>query len=134
MEKPMRYTDDSSVADIIARLPLLKELPILDSVPEFLKLLKEHQVVIVEAETGSGKSTGLAPILVEAGYSVLQTQPRELGAYAVASRIAEVLGVELGKRVGYRTARQKQMDGPDTRCLVVTEGLSMVWRIQGHGR
>ena len=119
----------SHVNTITGLMPLLRGLPILGKSAEFLRLIADNPVVIVEAETGSGKSTGLPPILLEAGYNVLQTQPREMAARLVAQRIAEVCNVELGGVVGYRTAQCKDMDGAATKCLVVTDGLALVRRL-----
>jgi HrpA-like RNA helicase len=121
-------------ADLLAELPLIADLPIKHGAQEFFDALASNQVVIVQAETGSGKSTGLPALLVRAGLSVLHTQPRIIAARGVASRLAQVLGEKLGGVVGWRTAMQKTMDGPDTRCLVVTDGLAMVRRVLGHER
>jgi len=119
---------------VLARRPLLRDLPMITGAERFLDLLANNQVVIVKADTGSGKSTGLPPILLEAGYGMLLTQPRALAARTVSARIAEVMGTALGGLVGYRTASVKDMDNRSTRCLVVTDGLALVRRIMGHER
>jgi HrpA-like RNA helicase len=101
----------------------LMQLPIDAYEDEITGLLEDHQVVIVVAETGAGKSTRVPQFLLRRGYKVIMTQPRRMAARTVAERIAEEVGCEIGGLVGYRTAEEKDKNGPDTRCLVATDGL-----------
>jgi ATP-dependent helicase HrpA len=99
------------------------QLPIDAHENEIVGLLETNQVVIVVAETGAGKSTRVPQFLLRRGYKVIMTQPRRMAARTVAERIAEEVGCQVGGLVGYRTAEEKDKSGPDTRCLVATDGL-----------
>ena len=84
---------------------------------------REHQVVVVAGETGSGKTTQLPKICLELGRrSIGHTQPRRIAARTVAERVAEELGTELGDLVGYQvrfTGRRRRA----TRVKVMTDGM-----------
>src|SRR5438045_2288492 len=81
------------------------DLPITERKHEILAALRQHQVVIVAGETGSGKSTQLPKMCLEAGRGVEgmigHTQPRRIAARSVAERVAEELGTTIGGAVGY---------------------------------
>ncbi|HEC19818.1 MAG TPA: ATP-dependent RNA helicase HrpA, partial [Gammaproteobacteria bacterium] len=83
-----------------------EELPVSQRREEIAAAIREHQVVIVAGETGSGKTTQLPKICLELGRGVAgligHTQPRRLAARSVATRIAEELGSPLGEAVGYK--------------------------------
>jgi pre-mRNA-splicing factor ATP-dependent RNA helicase DHX15/PRP43 len=73
---------------------------------EFIKMLNEHQTVILVGETGSGKTTQIAQFIAEAGYAqdrkvIACTQPRRVAAMSVARRVADEMDVQLGEEVGY---------------------------------
>ncbi|MEM7219187.1 MAG: ATP-dependent RNA helicase HrpA [Pseudomonadota bacterium] len=111
------------------RLPEISypaQLPITEHVEEIQQLLRDHQVVVVAGETGSGKTTQLPKICLGAGFGVNgaigHTQPRRIAARAVASRIAEELQVELGGVVGY-SVRFSDVSGDDTLVRLMTDGL-----------
>jgi ATP-dependent helicase HrpA len=82
---------------------------------EIRRAIEAHPVVIVCGETGSGKTTQLPKICLEAGRGVAgvigHTQPRRIAARAVAARIAEELKVPLGELVGYKL-RFQDRTGP----------------------
>ncbi len=107
-------------------------LPIADYRTQILDAVATHQVVIIEADTGAGKSTQVPQYLLEAGHALVVTQPRKLAARTVAARVAEELGEEVGETVGART-RDDHVMGPATRCLFVTDGLALVRELMGHG-
>jgi len=101
------------------------ELPISTAVDQIRQAIREHQVVIVAGETGSGKTTQLPKICLLAGRRRIgHTQPRRIAARSVAERMAEELGENLGESVGYqvrfttRTSRQ-------TRVKVMTDGIML---------
>lgn len=95
-----------------ARLALLPkptyplELPVSGKKEQIAAAIKQHQVVIVCGETGSGKTTQLPKICLELGRGVAgligHTQPRRIAARSVASRIAQELQSPLGEAVGYK--------------------------------
>lgn len=81
-------------------------LPVSEKREDIAAAIRDHQVVIVAGETGSGKTTQIPKICLELGRGVQgligHTQPRRLAARTVADRIAEELGTELGGTVGYK--------------------------------
>ncbi len=102
------------------------ELPVSARRDELLAAISDHQVVVVAGETGSGKSTQLPKLCLEAGRGtngmIGHTQPRRLAARAVAERVAEELGTPLGATVGY-TVRFTDRVGEDTLVQVMTDGI-----------
>lgn len=82
-----------------------KSLPIYKYRDELLSAIEEHQVLIVVAETGSGKTTQIPQYLYEAGWGkkgkIACTQPRRVAAMSVAKRVSEEIGCRLGNEVGY---------------------------------
>ncbi len=93
------------------------QLPVSQHADTIAKAIREHQVVIVAGETGSGKTTQLPKICLQAGLGTTGligcTQPRRLAAISMASRVAEELGEPLGQSVGYavRFDDRSQHDG-----------------------
>jgi ATP-dependent helicase HrpA len=102
------------------------ELPITPRRDELVAAVREHQVVIVEGETGSGKSTQLPKMCLEAGRGVLgmigHTQPRRVAARTIAERVADELGTDLGATVGY-AVRFTDRVGDLTLVKVMTDGI-----------
>ncbi|MEH3034477.1 MAG: ATP-dependent RNA helicase HrpA [Aeromicrobium erythreum] len=98
-------------------------LPIAGRRDDIAAALREHQVVVVAGETGSGKTTQLPKILYELGSrSIAHTQPRRIAARSVAARIAEETEVELGTEVGY-AVRFDEKRRRDTVVSLLTDGL-----------
>ncbi len=108
------------------RLAVPEQLPIADHVEQIQAALREHQVVVVAGETGSGKTTQLPKIALAAGRGrhgmVGHTQPRRLAARTLAARIAEECGVELGAEVGF-AVRFTDRTAKGTRVKVMTDGI-----------
>ncbi|MCI0685964.1 MAG: ATP-dependent RNA helicase HrpA [Sporichthyaceae bacterium] len=112
-----------------ARIPQLRYppgLPVSQRKDDLLAAIRDHQVVIVAGETGSGKTTQLPKICLELGRGVHgmigHTQPRRLAARAVADRIAEELQTRLGDVVGYQIRFTAQV-GEHTLVKVMTDGI-----------
>ncbi|KAH9841519.1 pre-mRNA splicing factor [Rhodofomes roseus] len=104
-----------------------KSLPIYSYREELLQAIKEHQVLIVVAETGSGKTTQLPQYLHEAGYTanglkVGCTQPRRVAAMSVAARVAEEMGTKVGYEVGY-SIRFEDCTSDKTVLKYMTDGM-----------
>jgi ATP-dependent helicase HrpA len=102
------------------------ELPVSQVKDEIAAAIREHQVVIVAGETGSGKTTQLPKICLELGRGVTgqigHTQPRRIAARSVAERIASELGTELGTAVGYQV-RFNDTSSDGTLIKVMTDGI-----------
>src|SRR5690606_2529012 len=90
----------------VPRITYPAELPVTTYRDDLLAAIRDHQVVIVAGETGSGKTTQLPRLCLELGRGILgtvgHTQPRRLAARTVAERIAEELQVELGGAIGWK--------------------------------
>jgi ATP-dependent RNA helicase DHX8/PRP22 len=104
-----------------------ESLPIFKFRKQLLEAISSNQVMIVVGETGSGKSTQLTQYLCEAGYAgrgkmVACTQPRRVAAMALAKRVSEELGSELGRLCGYKI-RFEDVSGPETQLLFLTDGM-----------
>jgi ATP-dependent helicase HrpA len=103
-----------------------EELPVSQRREEILAAVRDHQVVIVAGETGSGKTTQLPKVCLELGRGVHgvigHTQPRRIAARTVAERIAEELATPLGAAVGYKV-RFTDQASDDTLVKVMTDGI-----------
>ncbi|MGE8215545.1 MAG: ATP-dependent RNA helicase HrpA [Stenotrophomonas maltophilia] len=101
-------------------------LPIAREAERITALIREHQVVVIAGETGSGKTTQLPKLCLAAGRGVAGmigcTQPRRIAARAVATRVAQELKSELGTVVGYQV-RFTDRVGDDTRIKFMTDGI-----------
>ena len=101
-------------------------LPVVERKDEIAAAIREHQVVVVCGETGSGKSTQLPKICLELGRGVDgligHTQPRRIAARSVAARIAQELKVSLGQQVGYKI-RFNDVAQPTTLIKLMTDGI-----------
>lgn len=107
----------------VPRIEFDPGLPISTHVSEITELIRTHQVVVVAGETGSGKTTQLPKICLQAGRRRIgHTQPRRIAARSVAERIAAELGVQLGELVGYQVRFTRQASR-QTRVKVMTDGI-----------
>lgn len=103
-----------------------EQLPVSAKKEAIATAIKEHQVVILAGETGSGKTTQIPKICLELGRGVTgligHTQPRRIAARTVASRIAEELKSPLGESVGYQV-RFTDHSNPHTHIKLMTDGI-----------
>ncbi|WNY65339.1 ATP-dependent RNA helicase [Borreliella carolinensis] len=102
------------------------KLPIYKYKDELIKVLKKHNVLIVESPTGSGKTTQLPRIIYEAGFAKLGkigvTQPRRIATVSIAEYIAKHIGVNVGEEVGYKI-RFEEITSPKTKIKLMTDGV-----------
>ncbi|MFE2673766.1 ATP-dependent RNA helicase HrpA [Streptomyces hygroscopicus] len=117
------------VADRRAAVPAItypEELPVSQKKDAILEAVRDHQVVIVAGETGSGKTTQIPKICLELGRGVKgligHTQPRRIAARTVAERIAEELRSPLGESVGWKVRFTDQVS-KDTHVKLMTDGI-----------
>ena len=108
------------------RLDWDEELPVVARKQEIIDAIRDHQVIVLCGETGSGKSTQLPKILIEMGRGLSgvigHTQPRRIAARSVAARLAEEMNCRLGQEVGFRI-RFTDSSGPNTRVRLMTDGI-----------
>ncbi|MFE4536592.1 ATP-dependent RNA helicase HrpA [Streptomyces scopuliridis] len=113
-----------------ARTPLVsypEELPVSQKKDLILEAIRDHQVVIVAGETGSGKTTQIPKICLELGRGVRgmigHTQPRRIAARTVAERVAEELDTPLGEAVGWKVRFTDQVNPDATFVKLMTDGI-----------
>jgi ATP-dependent helicase HrpA len=102
------------------------DLPVVARKDDIAAAIRDHQVVVVAGETGSGKTTQLPKICLEVGRGreglIGHTQPRRIAARSVAERIAEELAVPLGGAIGYQV-RFTDTSSDSTLVKVMTDGI-----------
>ena len=102
------------------------DLPVVQRRDEIAATIRDHQVVVLCGETGSGKTTQLPKICLELGRGITgiigHTQPRRVAARTVAARIAEELRVPVGKQVGYKI-RFGDQTSDNTLIKIMTDGI-----------
>ncbi|THA60385.1 ATP-dependent RNA helicase HrpA [Streptomyces sp. A0958] len=113
-----------------ARVPAVsypEQLPVSQKKDEILEAIRDHQVVIVAGETGSGKTTQIPKICMELGRGVRgmigHTQPRRIAARTVAERIADELKTPLGEAVGWKVRFTDQVNQDATFVKLMTDGI-----------
>ncbi len=107
-------------------IPFPPDLPVVARAGDIARAIREHQVVIVCGETGSGKTTQLPKICMTEGRGerglIGHTQPRRIAARAVATRIARELDTEIGAIVGYKV-RFSDHTRPEAFVKLMTDGI-----------
>jgi ATP-dependent helicase HrpA len=110
----------------VPRITYPATLPIAERRDEVMAAIRDHQLVVVAGETGSGKSTQLPKMCLDLGRGVRglvgHTQPRRLATRTVAARIADELGTEVGDLVGY-TVRFSDQVSDRTLVKLMTDGI-----------
>jgi len=111
LHKPVRFPD---------------ALPVSERVDDIQQAIEANQVVIIAGETGSGKTTQIPKICMNAGRGIRgvigHTQPRRIAARSVANRISEELGEQPGHQVGYQV-RFTDTTSEQSRVKVMTDGI-----------
>jgi len=100
-------------------------LPVKDALPELLTALRAGTVAVLVAPPGAGKTTAVAPALLDEEWctgQILLLSPRRVAARAAAERMAELLGEKVGDSIGYMTRMDTRV-GPQTRVVVLTEAI-----------
>jgi ATP-dependent helicase HrpA len=123
---------EKSAALYQARLGRLPKITYDDSLPvaarseEIIKAIQDNQVVIIAGETGSGKTTQLPKMCLEAGRGIAgligHTQPRRIAARSVADRISDEMQVKLGEQVGFQV-RFSDESNEETLIKLMTDGI-----------
>ncbi|MFF7394488.1 ATP-dependent RNA helicase HrpA [Streptomyces scabiei] len=121
---------ESRMAERAARVPAIsypEQLPVSQKKDEIAAAIRDHQVVIVAGETGSGKTTQIPKICMELGRGVRgmigHTQPRRIAARTVAERVAEELRTPLGEAVGWKVRFTDQVNPDATFVKLMTDGI-----------
>ena len=128
MSTPPRRARERAAGASIPDLKLEYDpaLPITAHRAEILEALARHPVIVVCGATGSGKTTQLPKLCLEAGRGthglIGHTQPRRLAARALASRLAQELGTTVGGAVGYKV-RFNDQTSRQTRVKLMTDGI-----------
>ena len=130
--RPFKPFTPEQLAERAAAIPVIDfpDLPVSARRDEIARAIRDHQVVIVSGETGSGKTTQLPKICMQLGRGVAgmigHTQPRRLAARSVADRIAHELGQTVGREsgqvVGYQVRFTDEV-GPTTLVKLMTDGI-----------
>ena len=130
--RPFKPFTPEQLAERAAAIPVIEfpDLPVSERREEIARAIRDHQVVIVSGETGSGKTTQLPKICMQLGRGVAgmigHTQPRRLAARSVADRIADELGQTVGREpgqvVGYQVRFTDEV-GPTTLVKLMTDGI-----------
>ena len=113
-------------AAALPHAPVDPSLPIATEAERIVELIRNHPVVVIAGETGSGKTTQIPKLCLAAGRGAAGmigcTQPRRIAARAVARRVAEELGVQMGGAVGYQV-RFTENVGEQTAVKFMTDGI-----------
>ncbi|BAC71840.1 ATP-dependent RNA helicase HrpA [Streptomyces avermitilis] len=121
---------EQRMAERRGRLPGItypEQLPVSQKKDAIADAIRDHQVVIVAGETGSGKTTQIPKICLELGRGVRgmigHTQPRRIAARTVAERVADELDTPLGEAVGWKVRFTDQVNQDSTFIKLMTDGI-----------
>ncbi|MFJ9244115.1 ATP-dependent RNA helicase HrpA [Streptomyces sp. NPDC101776] len=121
---------EERMAERRRRIPAIsypEQLPVSQKKADIAAAIRDHQVVIVAGETGSGKTTQIPKICLELGRGVRgmigHTQPRRIAARTVAERVAEEMDTPLGEAVGWKVRFTDQVNQESTFIKLMTDGI-----------
>ncbi|MDR3079376.1 MAG: ATP-dependent RNA helicase HrpA, partial [Streptomyces sp.] len=121
---------EDRIAGRSARVPAVtypEQLPVSQKKDAIAEAIRDHQVVIVAGETGSGKTTQIPKICLELGRGVRgmigHTQPRRIAARTGAERVAQELDTPLGEAVGWKVRFTDQVNPDATFVKLMTDGI-----------
>lgn len=100
-------------------------LPICDYREDIIEAVKSHDVTIITAETGSGKSTQVPQFLYDYFENIVVTEPRIMAAKTLASRVSAEMNQLVGTVVGYATGYDKCYSDA-TKIRYCTDGLQLI--------
>ncbi len=110
----------------VPRVSYPPDLPITTRKAEIVAAIRAHQVVVIAGETGSGKTTQIPKMCLEAGLGLEAkigcTQPRRVAALSISRRIAEELNVTWGREVGCKI-RFDDRSSAQTYIKLMTDGI-----------
>jgi len=120
----------------ISKIDYPEELPIVAHRDEIIETIAKHDVVIISGDTGSGKTTQLPKMCLEAGRGQKKiigcTQPRRIAAITVAERVAQELGRKYGYLVGHKIRFQDKTT-KSTKIKFMTDGILLAETRSDHG-
>ncbi|MDD5167943.1 MAG: ATP-dependent RNA helicase HrpA, partial [Syntrophales bacterium] len=115
--------------ELVPEITYDPDLPITARRDDIIRTIRDHQVTIISGETGSGKTTQIPKMCLEAGRGLAGiigcTQPRRVAAVTVAERLAEELREAVGRTVAYKIRFDEKM-GPHPLIKVMTDGILLV--------
>ena len=130
-KNPMNDSDYSpeytNMSKYWSKLPIHKP----DSQKNIINILKKHQIILLSAETGSGKTTQVPKFVLNyLNYKgkVVCTQPRKLAVSGTAQRVASELDVKLGEEVGYQFRLERRIKD-NTKLIFMTDGILLIQMI-----
>ncbi len=104
----------------------MQNLPIHDVLPKILSQLEVANRLILQAPPGAGKTTAVPTALLNepwlAEKKIIMLEPRRLATRSAAARMAELLGEQVGKRIGYQIKSDRCVS-KESKIIVVTEGI-----------
>ena len=114
---------------ILSKISYPPSLPITEKKDKIINIIRKNQVAVITGETGSGKTTQIPKMCLEAGRGAQGmigcTQPRRIAAITVARRIAEEMGEDLGLSVGYKI-RFDDRTGKSPLIKIMTDGILLM--------
>ena len=119
-----KYTNKPYSNKYYTILEKRKKLPAYEARDKIVNLVNTNQILIIQGETGSGKTTQIPQFLLNDGYDkgIAVTQPRRVAAMSVAKRVSEEMDVKLGEEIGY-SIRFDEKSSNKTLIKYLTDGM-----------